>query len=127
MAKKTGASWFKVFSNSQPLFNALPNEAVGKALKLSLQYFSAGVIPTINDELTQAAFDVLKASADEAIADYKRSVEAGRKGADAKKQKQTAPRSPFKPPLGMLTEAEAEAETENKSLQKKYIKGEYDD
>lgn len=82
MAKKSKRpTWFKLYSSNRGLVEAVPVEAAGQGLRLALAYFETGELPTIDDPLTLAVFNTLRASADEAIADYAASVEAGKAGA----------------------------------------------
>ena len=73
--------WFKMQISNRALIDAVDDAAAGRGLKLALAYFETGEIPNGVEPLTLAVFNALKAAADESIADYAASVEAGKQGA----------------------------------------------
>ena len=79
--KNKRPTWFKLYLSNKALIDAVSDEAAGRGLKLALRYFDVGEFPTDTDPLTIAAFNALRAAADEAQADYETSVEAGAAGA----------------------------------------------
>ena len=79
--KKTGhASWFKVFLNHQAIFDAVPEECVGRAIKAALKYLETGESPSGLDDKSSIVFAALKPSADASIKSYEKASEAGKKG-----------------------------------------------
>lgn len=73
--------WFKLQISNRALIDAVDDAAAGRGLKLALAYFETGEFPDGAEPLTLAVFNALRPSADEAIADYQCSVEAGAAGA----------------------------------------------
>lgn len=76
--------WFKLQVSNRALIDAVDDAAAGRGVKLALAYFETGEVPEGVEPLTLAVFNALKVSADEAIADYQYSVEAGAAGAAAR-------------------------------------------
>ena len=76
--------WFKMQISNRALIDAVDDAAAGRGLKLALDYFETGSLPDDAEPLTLAVFNALRSSADEAIADYQYSVEAGAAGAAAR-------------------------------------------
>ena len=84
MAK--GPTWFKLYVDSLAcLFDAVPDEEVGRAMKLALAYFKTGEEPFLETPLTDACFRVLKSAIDESRYDYAQKVEAGKASAEKRK------------------------------------------
>lgn len=79
MAKVGKPSWFKLFLHNKPILAAAPDEAVGVAIKAAMEYFESGEEPTL-DPFAAMIFSALKGGVDESIADYQKSVEAGKRG-----------------------------------------------
>ena len=91
--------WFKVHLANSPMWHSLSDEAVGRALKLALDYFETGELPEVDNPLVDIAFETLKKSCDTAFREYNESVEAGRPGARLKAEKAKRTKtSPPKPP-----------------------------
>ena len=114
MAKPKQATWFKVFSHQRPLMDAVPDALLGKVMKAAMAYFETGEAPQL-DTLENAVFAVLRAGIDEAVADYEKKAENGRKGGRPKKEKKpnkTTPNLPQAPETEAEAEADAEAEAE---------------
>lgn len=114
--KRAGrASWFKLFLHQKALIDAVPDEAVGKALKAALSYFDTGEIPTLNS-LENAVFSSLKQYADEAIQDYRKFSEAGKMGNEKRWGPEVSPpdtpRHQVSPPIAPYREAEADKEAD---------------
>ncbi len=82
--KERRPSWFKMLRNQRALIDAVPDVAVGKALKAIFAYFDSGEVPDNLDPLEFAVFSAVKPYVDDAYRDYERSVEAGRTGATAR-------------------------------------------
>lgn len=90
-----GPTWFKLHVANAHMLNAMSNETVGAGLKLALQYFQTGELPPDNvNPLVSIVFETLRASADEAIIDYKARVQDGKDGARKKKEKQAQNKPP---------------------------------
>lgn len=111
MAKPKRPTWFKVFDHQYPFITAMPDEAVGKAFRSAIAYFRDGSMPEAMDPLENALFQLLKANADEAMEDYERSVENGKKGSQKKKELQDG-KTPSDPLREADADTDAEAETE---------------
>ena len=120
MAKKRAgrASWFKLFLHQKALIDAVPDEAVGKALKAALSYFDTGEIPALGP-LENAVFSSLKQYADESIQDYQKFSAAGKQGNEkrwgAEGSPPDTPRHQVSPPLAPYREAEADKEAEKEA------------
>lgn len=110
MAKKTQgrACWFRMFGNIRNMVDAVPDESAGAALKAVFAYFDTGEMPTLLDPLGYALFQTIKPAVDESNEDYRKAVEAGRKGS----QKRWAGEA--SPPIAPLTEEEKETDKEIK-------------
>lgn len=109
-------SWFKLFLHHKSLIEAVPDEVAGKALKAALRYFDTGEVAEL-DPLAGAVFAALKPHIDEAFEDFRRSVDTGRAGGQKRwgKEGTKGDRPPIGPlyhPIGVSTEADAEAETD---------------
>lgn len=104
MAKEKRAAWFKLFLHQAPMILAAPEKDAGIALKAAMLYFSEGTVPEL-DSWSQAIFSSMKADIDDAIEEYQRSVENGKKGSMVKKEKRD-----IKPPSTPLREEEKEEE-----------------
>ena len=82
MAKKEGRpAWFKMFLNQKAIIDVVSDETAGKALKAAFQYFDTGEIVEL-DQSAFLVFSVIKPYIDESYEDYRRSVEAGKDGAN---------------------------------------------
>lgn len=103
MAKVGKPSWFKLFLHNKPILAAAPDEAVGVAVKAAMEYFESGVEPQL-DPFAAMIFSALKGGVDESIADYQKSVEAGKRGG--------RPPKGCKPSLREANPSEGELSTE---------------
>lgn len=89
MAKEKRPSWFKVFLHQKPLIMELSDEAAGAALKAALTYLEGGEIPNDLNSTAKMLFNAaFKPYVEESIEDYKKAVENGRRGGQAKAQNQ---------------------------------------
>lgn len=119
MAKKSKRpSWFKLWLHHKPLFEAVPDDVAGRAVKAALQYFATGEVIQL-DQLETVVFTSLKADIDDAHADYLRDVENGRKGGRPKTSDEKKPTvKEGNQPLPMVTEGEGEGEGEGEKEEK---------
>lgn len=83
-----GPRWCKLHVGHKHLFDALPDEIVGRAIKYTLANLDTGEEPEMLDTLTQAAYNMMKISIREASMRYDVAVESGRNGAAARKEKE---------------------------------------
>lgn len=79
MAKEKRASWFKIFLHQKPMMDAVEDAVIGKALRAAMTYFEDGTVTQL-DPMSQILFASMKPFVDEAVEDYKKSVENGKKG-----------------------------------------------
>ena len=94
------------------MLDAIPDEAVGRALKATMHYFATGEVLPL-EQLEGIVFAALKTSVDEAIADYKQDVENGKRGGRPRKALlQKPPLRGANPPQPYQTEGEEEGEEE---------------
>ena len=100
-------SWFKLFLHQKALFDAVPDDVLGQAVKAALQYFTNKELPSL-DPMSMVVFSAIKPYIDESFIDYERDVANGKKGGRPKKPPVTV----GKGGLPYQTEAEAEAETD---------------
>lgn len=96
-------SWFKVFLHQKPLFDSVPDEVVGKAVKAAMHYFDTREQLEL-EPLPMAVFCTIKPYIDESFADYDRDVKNGKKGGRPPKPSVT----PVNPGLPIQTEAETD-------------------
>lgn len=82
MAKKTGRPfWFKIDMSVKPLFDAIPDENAGRAIKAALEYFETRELDLLSLEpLTLAAFMAVKGFVDDSYSEYEQRIENGKKG-----------------------------------------------
>ena len=117
--KSKRPSWFKLWLHHKALIDAVPDEVAGRAVKAALGYFSTGELVPLG-EIETVVFASLKSDIDDALADYLRDVENGRKGGRPKMLAEKKP--PVKegnPPLPTVTEGEGEGEREGEEEGKK--------
>ena len=112
MAKPKRPTWFKVFDYQYPFILAMPDAAVGKAFRAGLAYFRSRELPEGLDPMETAIFNLFRDNADEALEDFERSVENGKKGSLAKKEGKT-PSAPLRE-ADADTDADAETDTDTK-------------
>lgn len=91
MAKKL--QWFRINSAIQQAIEGMDSAKVGDALKAALKYFETmGQNPAIEngikDAETRIAFRLLKQGIDESITEYEARREDGKRGAEAKREKE---------------------------------------
>lgn len=115
MAKKAqGPIWFKFWLRHRPLFDAVPDDVAGRALKAALHYFATGQILPLG-QLELVVFSAIKVDIDETNSEYQRDVENGRKGGRPKKEKPSVREGTPPHPRAPQAEAEAEAESESEA------------
>ena len=66
------------------MLDAIPDDAVGRALKATMHYFATGEILPLG-QLEMIVFSAFKVNVDEALDDYQRRSEIGKNGGKAKK------------------------------------------
>lgn len=86
-------SWFKIYSSNRRTYEAIPNESLGAAFKAAMKYFEAGgkdeeIAAGIEDGLTKVAFETFLTGVNESIEEYNKRVEDGRRGQEAKQNKE---------------------------------------
>lgn len=105
-------SWFKLFLHQKPLLDAVPDDVVGKAMKAAMQYFENGEVMEL-DPIAFAVFSTIKPGIDEAVEDFRHSVDLGRRGGKKRwNVNDSPPVGMVSPPIGLPTEAEAEADAD---------------
>ena len=92
MAKKH-LSWFRIYSANRGAIESISDVKVGIALKAAIQYFDKGKVDedaaaALSDPETKIAFGIFKQGADDSIEEYEARVEDGKKGAQARKEKE---------------------------------------
>ena len=113
MAKEKRASWFKVFHYERAPIEAVSDADAGLGLKMALRYFDGEELPADMPLGAYVVFCTLKPYIDESLGEFAQSVANGRKrsrGCEGVHDPAI--------PSGVLTEAEAEAETEENILPK---------
>ena len=94
------------------MLDAIPDEAVGRALKATMHYFATGEVLPL-EQLEGIVFAALKTSVDEAIADYKQDVENGKRGGRPRKALlQKPPLRGANPPQPYQTEVDVEVDVD---------------
>ena len=92
MAKEDNATWFKMFLRNKAVFDAVPDEAAGQAIKAALTYAETGEVPPL-EPLANVVFCAVRPSIDDALREFEvireRNRENGRKGGRPKKPKTT--------------------------------------
>ena len=83
MAKEDSATWFKMFLRNKAVFDAVPDEAAGQAIKAALTYAETGEVPPL-EPLANVVFCAVRPSIDDALREFEvireRNRENGRKG-----------------------------------------------
>ena len=97
MAKEKRASWFKIFLHQKPVVDAMEDAVVGKALKAALSYFEDGTVGDL-DAMSYILFASMRPFVDEAIEDFQKSVENGKKGGRRKASEECCIDEPALPP-----------------------------
>lgn len=92
MAKEDSATWFKMFLRNKAVFDAVPDEAAGQAIKAALTYAETGEVPPL-EPLANVVFCAVRPSIDDSLREFEvireRNRENGRKGGRPKKPKTT--------------------------------------
>ena len=92
------------------MLDAIPDDAVGRALKATMHYFATGEIRPLGP-LERIAFAAFKVNVDEAVADYKKDVENGKRGGRPRKDlDEKPPLREANPPQPHQTEGEEEGD-----------------
>lgn len=109
--KNQGPSWFKMWLHHRPLIDAVPDDVAGRAVKAAMKYFATGEIAQLG-QLEMVVFNTIKSNVDEAISDYQRDVENGKKGGRPTKKgaEEKPPVRDGNPPLPTVTERDGEGE-----------------
>ena len=79
MAKEKRASWFKIFLHQKPMMDAVEDAVIGRAVRAAMAYFEDGTLLPL-DPMSQILFASMKPFVDEALEDFRKSVENGKKG-----------------------------------------------
>ena len=82
--KQKRPTWFKLFHHHRALFDSVPDEVAGKAIKAAFAYFDDGECPRDLEPIAFAVFSTIKPYIDESVEDYQKAVENGKNGADAR-------------------------------------------
>lgn len=110
--KPKRAAWFKLWLHHRPLIDAVPDEAVGRAVKAALNYFATGETVPLG-QLETVVFASIKSDIDDANHDYLRDVENGKKGGRPRLSTEEKPSvTVSNPPLPMVTEVDGEGDRE---------------
>ena len=87
--------WFKLWTNHLPVFEAAPDDALGRAIRAALVYCQTDQLPEL-DPLANLIFAVLRKDIDEALAQFQEAVESGKRGATTRwKKKESDNRDPM--------------------------------
>lgn len=101
-------SWFKLFGNLLPMFEAAPDAAVGRAVKGALRYFDTGEMPEM-ELMELVLFSAIRPRIEEAYEDFYQKVESGKRGGMATAQARCSSAAPCR---AEPTEAEEEEKGE---------------
>ena len=105
-------SWFKLFGNMLPIFEAAPDDAVGRAVKGALRYFDTGELPEL-EAMELVLFSAMRPRVEEAYEDFYQKVEAGRRGGQQKAANRSGTATPCQTePAEEEEEGEEEGEAE---------------
>lgn len=87
--------WFKLWTNHLPVFEAAPDDALGRAIRAALVYCQTDQLPEL-DPMANLIFAVLRKDIDEALAQFREAVESGKRGATTRwKKKESDNRDPM--------------------------------
>ena len=87
--------WFKLWTNHLPVFEAAPDDALGRAIRAALVYCQTDQLPEL-DPMANLIFAVLRKDIDEALAQFQEAVESGKRGATTRwKKKESDNRDPM--------------------------------
>ena len=81
--------WFKLWTRSLPVFQAAPDDALGRAVRAALIYCNSGEIPEL-DPMANMLFVLLKKDVDESASMFQEAVEKGKRGANVRWKKTIA-------------------------------------
>jgi hypothetical protein len=81
VAKEKRPSWFKLYNAQKGIIDAFSDVDVGRAIKALMLYFSDEEEPDL-DGNAKYLFTALRLNVDEARNEYRKAVEAGKKGAE---------------------------------------------
>ena len=117
--------WFKLWTRSLPIFQAAPDDALGRAIRAALVYCNSGEVPEL-DPMANLIFSVLRKDVDEAIVQFQEAVESGKRGATTRWKKTASDnRDPMEsdgdptPPYGDPIKKNAEAKEGKESKEGK--------
>lgn len=117
--------WFKLWTRSLPVFQAAPDDALGRAIRAALVYCNSGEVPEL-DPMANLIFSVLWKDVDEAIVQFQEAVESGKRGATTRWKKTASDnRDPMEsdgdptPPYGDPIKKNAEAKEGKESKEGK--------
>lgn len=122
MAKSSGATWFKMFLRNKEIFDAVPDETAGKAIKAAMAYAQTGTPPEL-DQLTNVVFCALRPSIDDSLADFQvireRNRQNGAKGGRPKQDTadQKNPSNPSKPNGFLKTQKKQKKEDRREKIE----------
>jgi len=87
--------WFKLWTNHLPVFEAAPDDALGRAIRAALVYCQTDQLPEL-DPMANLIFAVLRKDIDEALAQFQEAVESCKRGATTRwKKKESDNRDPM--------------------------------
>ena len=93
--KKGRPPWFKVYGSLRLTFKSFDNSAVGEGFKAAINYFDLDEEPeSFTTPNAIIVFNALKELCDAAFEDYELRVKAGHDGAERKKAKREAEKTP---------------------------------
>lgn len=118
-------SWFKLFGNLLPVFEAAPDDAVGRAVKGALRYFDTGEVPEL-ELMELILFSAMRPRIEEAYEDFYQKVEAGRRGGMAAAQAKCSTAVPCRAEPTEAEEEEEGEEEEEADAEEEGIEGEGD-
>lgn len=81
--------WFKLWTNHLPVFEAAPDDALGRAIRAALVYCQTDQLPEL-DPLSNMLFVLLKKDVDESASMFQEAVEKGKRGANVRWKKTIA-------------------------------------
>ena len=96
MARKN-LQWFRVYGQHEAILRDIDDKKLGEAVKLAFMYFNSSskqdeeIIKSVlekNDFEFKTAFNVFKQGIDDSKKEYAARVEDGKRGAEARKEKQ---------------------------------------
>jgi len=85
MAKPQRPTWFRVFLHQKPIFDSVPGEVLGNALKAAMTFFDTGELLPL-PPMEQVIFSAFRQSVEESYRDFAIQVENGKKGGRPRKK-----------------------------------------